>query len=343
MTCEPTRCRYLSEACHLVVSLAPDGTIRETDGRRPKALGYEPGRLLGKPLREFVSPNDHGHLIRILQRCETGQPVWDDLVFVRADGAGEAMLCCFQPLSGGEDSPLLLVTGLKRAHVERETRTEIAAVLGLLAFRCHRPIHRLMQVVEALRAEHPSSEAADQCRAELDALVEVMNAAAAWPSAEVGPTRPTNVIRVLEGTLRLLDGDASFANLAMDLRPDEAAMWAEAHPVGLACVAMHLVSNARDATARAKEPRLAIDVYRRGEQVVLEFTDNGSGVACEDARCVFSPFFSGSRAARPTSPGVGLTACCELVHFMGGTIRLQSRRGRGTTVFVTFPAAAPPN
>jgi len=342
MTCEPIRCRYISEACHLVVSLAPDGTIRQTDGLRPKALGYEPERLLGKPLSQIVNPKERSHLARILERCETGQPVWDDLEFVRADGAGEPMLCCFQPLGGAEDGGLLLVTGLKHGRVEREARAETAAVLGLLAFRCHRPIHRLMQIVEALRAERPSSPVADQCRAELDALIEVMNSAAAWPAADAGSAQPTNVVGVLEGALRLLDADPPASAISVDLRPDEAAMWAQAHPVGLACVAMHLVSNARDATTKAKKPHLAINVYRRESRVVLEFTDNGCGLAREDRQAAFSPFFAGPKSA-PVNPGVGLTTCCELVHFMSGTIRMQSRRGRGTTVFLTFPAAAPPN
>ncbi len=341
MSCQPTRCRYLSRASHLVAALSPQGSIERIDSHRPNALGYDAGDFQGRPLTDFVAPGQREHVARLLRRCETGQPVWDDLTFVSADGGQEAMLVCFQPLPA-DGGPLLLLTGLRRETIEGQARAEAAVVLGHLAFQCHRPAHRLMQAVEALREENAFSPVADECRTELDALLEAMSCAAAWPASDARRTQPTDVVAVLEAALRRLDADPSFANVEIDLCPDESAMWAAAHPVGLACVALHLAANARDATAKAGKPHLSINVYRRGERIVVEFTDNGSGLACEDARCAFSPFFK-KGSGQAGGCGTGLATCCELVHYMGGTIRMQSRRSRGTTVFLTFPSSRPPH
>ncbi len=324
-----------------MAAVSPEGSIERIDAHRPNALGYEPGDLRGKPLADLIAPGQQAHVARILERCETGQPVWDDLTFVAADGGHEPMLVCFQPLRDAQ-APLLLVTGLRREAMEVQARADAAVVLGHLAFQCHRPAHRLMQAVEALREDGAPSQVADQCRTQLDAILEAMSGAAAWPAADAREAQPTDVVAVLEAALRRLDTDLSFGDLDIDLQPDESAMWARTHPVGLACVALHLAANARDATAKADEPRLSISAYRRGERIVLEFTDNGSGMDCEDAQCAFSPFFK-KGGEKESGGGTGLATCCELIHFMGGTIRMQSRRSRGTTVFLTFPSASPPH
>jgi signal transduction histidine kinase len=339
MDCHPGECRFLSRASHVVLLLSTDGKVRRTDALRPEPLGYAAASLAGRDLADLLAADQRPHLARILERTEAGQPVWDDLVFLRADGRREPLHCCFQTLAGGEGGGLL-VTALRLDLVREETRAEAAAILAHLAFRCHRPIHRLMLVLEALRAEHPASPLADQCRAELDAILEAMGLAAVWPSADAARPQVTNVVRVLEGVLGLLDADGSLARLKVALRPEEAALWARVHPVGLACVAMHLAANARDATDRTRQPRLTINAFRHEERVVLEFSDNGSGLESEDARCALAPFFRVSKGGAARC-GTGLATCTELVRFMGGTLRLRSRPSRGTTVLLSFPAAAP--
>lgn len=217
---------------------------------------------------------------------------------------------------------------------------ETAAVLGQLAFRCHRPAHRLMQAIEATRARHPTCDAARRCRKDLDALLEALSRSAAQ-SWGIPTEQPVEVLRVLEETIRLIGRDIAFKHLRITLRPECAAVWTHAHPVGLALVTFHLASNARDATARTTRPRLFIDVHSDGKQAAIAFQDNGKGLRPQDLRCAFAPLFSkGGKKGR--RPGAGLTTCGELMRFMRGTIRMQSRPSRGTTVLVTFPAAPPP-
>jgi signal transduction histidine kinase len=340
LDCRPDQCRFLSGVSHVVIALSADGTIRRVDARRPEPLGYAAGSLAGRALADLVPADQRPRLARVLARSEVGQPVWEDLVLLRADGRPEPLRCCFQGLPGGQDEGLLL-TALRLDEVRQEARAEAAAVLAHLAFQCHRPIYRLMQALEGLRAEAPASPMPDHCRAQLDAILDAMGLAALWPAAEPGQAPATDVVRVLEGVLRLLEADGSFARLTVDVRPDEAALWASAHPVGLACVALHLAANARDATARTRRPRLIIDARRHQGRVFLEFTDNGSGLAARDARAALAPFFRGSKGGGAPC-GTGLATCAELVRFMGGTLRLQSRRSRGTTVVVSLPAAPAP-
>jgi len=337
--CNPTQCRYLAHTMHFVATCEADGRLRGVEPAGAAALDRNPADLAGKPLIGLVPARHRPHLERILARCEAGQTVWDEVALEAADGRRVPMLCCFQRLIAPGERPGLLVTGLRLDLLEAGARTHVAAALGQLAFRCHTPAHRLMQALEAILMEYPWSEAAELCRQELDALLDAISQSVSSPRHRPNGAA-IDVVQVLETALRLADGEPEFKGLAVTLRPERASAWAAAHPVGLVFLALHLVRNARNATFAAKSPRLLVDVYRKDDRVVLEFADNGPGRPRKDAGIALSTFFK--KAADGGAAGLGLVTCSQLVRHMGGTIRVLGRAAKGTTVILTFPAAAPP-
>lgn len=111
---------------------------------------------------------------------------------------------------------------------------------------------------------------------------------------------------------------------------------------------INLVANARDACGR--EPRIAIRVSIEppGEDgaagdvpfVVVEVSDNGSGMPGEVAERAFDPFFT--TKPRGEGTGLGLSMVHGFVHQSGGTVRLRSKVGAGTRVQMLFPRSADP-
>jgi C4-dicarboxylate-specific signal transduction histidine kinase len=100
-----------------------------------------------------------------------------------------------------------------------------------------------------------------------------------------------------------------------------------------------MVRSAHDATYGSKSPKLLIDVYRQEDHVVLEFADNGAGRGRDDTGIALSTLFQMNSDGRKQK-GLGLVTCEELVHHMGGTMRILNRPAKGTTVVVTLQAAA---
>jgi len=338
--CNPTYCRYLAQTIHLVATCETDGRLRGIEPAGAAAIGHDPADLTGKPLAGLVPAQHRPHLARILARCETGQTVWDEVAIEATDGRCVPMLCCFQRLVAPGERPGLLVTGLRLESIEAGARTHVAAALGQLAFRCHTPAHRLMQALEAILMEYPWSEAAGLCRQELEMLLDAISQSVSGPRQHTSGSA-VDVVQVMETALRLVDGEPEFKGLAVTLRPERVNTWAEAHPVGLVFLALHLVRNARDATFAAKSPRLFVDVYQKEDRVTLEFADNGTGRPREDAGIALTAFFK-KAGDNGEAAGLGLVTCSELVRHMGGTIRVMGHPPKGTTVIVTFPAASPP-
>jgi signal transduction histidine kinase len=87
--------------------------------------------------------------------------------------------------------------------------------------------------------------------------------------------------------------------------------------------------------------QMLIKARRLGmDQVEITFSDDGSGIPEEVQRRVFDPFFTTGRAQGST--GLGLYIVYNLVtQQLGGRIALVSAPGKGTSISMTLPLAAP--
>jgi two-component system NtrC family sensor kinase len=91
-------------------------------------------------------------------------------------------------------------------------------------------------------------------------------------------------------------------------------------------------------TAMAKGGRLSVSaVGVDGQAVKLTVADTGAGIAPELLARVFEPFFTTKDDWK--SQGLGLTFVHRIVEQHSGQVKIDSRVGEGTTVYVTLPAA----
>jgi CheY-like chemotaxis protein/HPt (histidine-containing phosphotransfer) domain-containing protein/two-component sensor histidine kinase len=132
------------------------------------------------------------------------------------------------------------------------------------------------------------------------------------------------------------------ARLELDLAPVGPLAIA---PARLTQVLLNLLTNAMRSFAKAEGAANLIRVTLApgapgpdgAATAHLAVSDNGRGIAPEDLERVFDPFFTRSGADGGT--GLGLSISRRLMHEAGGSIRLDSQRGRGTTAHLTLPCA----
>jgi len=112
-------------------------------------------------------------------------------------------------------------------------------------------------------------------------------------------------------------------------------------------VFLNLLVNARDAlasggtlaiTARELE-QTGEGSYLPGRYVAIDVSDSGVGMTADVAAKAFEPFFTTKEPGKGT--GLGLSTAYGIVRRAGGTIEIDSAPGRGTTVHVVLPLAAP--
>ncbi len=102
-------------------------------------------------------------------------------------------------------------------------------------------------------------------------------------------------------------------------------------------VFVNLITNACNA-AHDEGGRVSISTRLHGhDQIHVRVEDDGVGIGEHEMTRVFEPFFSTRRRGKGT--GLGLSIVKSIVEQHHGTIEIDSRLGRGTSVLLTLPCA----
>ena len=78
-----------------------------------------------------------------------------------------------------------------------------------------------------------------------------------------------------------------------------------------------------------------------GEMAVVSVSDQGVGVAAEELPQVSGLYFRGGNSQGIPGAGIGLYLVERFVAMHGGTMSVESEVGKGTTVTIRLPSAAP--
>jgi signal transduction histidine kinase len=126
-------------------------------------------------------------------------------------------------------------------------------------------------------------------------------------------------------------------NIALELTapPDIGTFMADGQRIRQ--ILFNLLSNAVGFSPPGATVTLAAD--RSPQAVTFAVTDRGPGISDEMLDKVFALFETHSRGTRHRGVGLGLSIVRSFVELHGGTVRIDSVPGQGTTVICTFPLA----
>jgi len=156
-----------------------------------------------------------------------------------------------------------------------------------------------------------------------------------------GARAPTDVNKVVDDTLFLLKHHERFKRVTLqrDLAPGLKPVQANAEQ--LIQVFMALMLNAMDAMDARGTLTIQTSVNaERADEVVIAFSDTGSGISGHDIQKIFEPFYTTKPQGRGT--GLGLSICYGIVADHRGRIEVDSQLGRGSTFRVILPAGEDP-
>lgn len=100
-------------------------------------------------------------------------------------------------------------------------------------------------------------------------------------------------------------------------------------------VFFNLLQNALQASPEAST--VTIKTRHAAGVVEVAVLDRGTGIRSEDLEQIFNPFFT----TKAGGVGLGLAICAKIVDEHGGSIRVESELGRGSTFLVTLPISRP--
>lgn len=102
-------------------------------------------------------------------------------------------------------------------------------------------------------------------------------------------------------------------------------------------IVLNLLSNAVKFTP--KGGKIEVNIYDRGEYIVISVKDTGVGIPVEKQKAIFERFIQVDKSfsRRREGSGIGLSLIKELIEMQGGEIRLKSEKGKGSEFIVKMP------
>ncbi len=98
-------------------------------------------------------------------------------------------------------------------------------------------------------------------------------------------------------------------------------------------VFMNIIINALDAVEENGE--IAIEIRAEKKNAVVEISDDGIGIPEEDFDKIFDPFYTTKEPGKGT--GLGLSVSLGIIDNMGGSIKVESARGKGSKFSIIIP------
>jgi light-regulated signal transduction histidine kinase (bacteriophytochrome) len=99
----------------------------------------------------------------------------------------------------------------------------------------------------------------------------------------------------------------------------------------------NLISNAIKFVEKGKQPHIRITSIETADYHVISVADNGIGISEENQGKIFEIFKRLHNQREYEGTGIGLAICQKIMSRMGGTIKIQSEVGKGTTFSLIVP------
>jgi PAS domain S-box-containing protein len=344
----------------IIVLLSPDGTVVEVNRTSASWRHADPRLAIGRKLWEAPTVEQypqHVEAIRHGVKVAAGGEIFSSEVEMARPGSPTSYLdVSMQPVRDpcGTITYLLFeardITDLKAAQ-EQLRQSQKMEALGQLTGGIAHDFNNLLTVVVggldliAKRVEEPKLKRyADNALAAAERGARLTAQLLAFSRVQKLEVRPTLVVPLIENMRPLLH-NVLGASVTKRFELDGDMMPVLADPTQLELAVLNLSINARDAMPDggtlyfSTRPVAVVDDSEMvdGDYVEVAIRDTGSGMSSEVAARAFEPFFTTKEVGKGT--GLGLSMVYGVARQSGGTARIESAPGAGTTVKLYFRRA----
>ncbi|MCM3878105.1 MAG: ATP-binding protein [Thermoanaerobaculia bacterium] len=235
------------------------------------------------------------------------------------------------------------LTELKRLEGEIRLKDKLAAVGELAAGIAHEirnPLASISGSVQVLKNSSspgsPEERLMEIVVAESQRLSSILEDFLRYVRPKERAAEPVDAPAALDDVLTLLaHGDEASPNHRLVKDFDPPSVVVQADPGQLRQIFWNVSRNALAAMPRGGT--LTVSARLLGGSWNVSFTDEGQGMTASERGRLFTPFAH----SFPGGTGLGLAIVYRIVEEHGGTIRVDTSPGRGTTVSISLPLAGP--
>jgi two-component system phosphate regulon sensor histidine kinase PhoR len=292
---------------------------------------------VNKPLIEVVRDYEVDELLKLcLQNADVQDTQYESGTSKRFVRAIAIPITGYRP--GGV---LILFQDLTDIKNLQTTRREL---IGNISHEFRTPLASIKAMVETLQdgAVNDREAASDfltRIAGEVDRLTQMVTELTELTHIETGKAElrleTVNLNLLIEEIIKQLSPQAERQQLSIKTDLDSALPPVQADIERIRQVMVNLAHNAIKFTSPGGSITIA---SRRGDNsVIVAVTDTGIGISRSDLPHVFERFYKADRARSGGGTGMGLAIAKHAIEAHGGSIRVQSEEGKGSTFSFDLP------
>jgi len=146
----------------------------------------------------------------------------------------------------------------------------------------------------------------------------------------------TQINDIIRETIELRVYHWRVNNIEVSQNLDPALSTTMADPNQIEQVLLNIFNNAEQAIKKTgQKGKIDVITHQTNRQIFIEISDNGSGVSPENHSKIFDPFYTTKEVGQGT--GLGLSVSYGIIQEHGGSIKIDSKLGEGSTFIITLP------
>ncbi len=226
--------------------------------------------------------------------------------------------------------------------------SSIGRLAAGMAHELNSPLTAVLGYAEHIHRRSTDSESADQAERALKCALrmrDIIDKLSAYSRSDsTTKAEPIEVNACVEEALELIAPLMQRYRVVVGRQLESDLPPVYCTPAQMQSVLFNVLNNAFDSYADSTDSGtdsnpVTMTTRREGDWVVILCQDRGSGMNPKSKAHAFDPFFTTKDVGEGT--GLGLYVTHRIVTGCGGSIRLTSEPGQGTTVHIRFPAGAP--
>ena len=325
-----------------LMTLDRNGQITSFNQAAHDMTGYTGEEMIGKSWRE--SPFSQSKYILAFFQDGASFPsgISSEMQIRRKDGQWVPIGIGLSALRDGEGNTVGLIgifrdlTDVKKMEAQLRRADRLAAIGQLAAGLAHEirnPLAAISGSLQLLREEGTFSRGdrrlLDIVLREAERLKLISGQFLDFVRPKFPSSRSLELNSLLEETAFLLEkssGHASRSRISLERSPSP--VYLEADPDQIKQMTWNISLNALEAMPQGGELNIRLKDQRDTDRsILLEFRDQGEGIAPDQMEHIFDPFYT----TKDGGTGLGLSIAQKIVDSLGGRIEVESRLGEGTT------------
>jgi signal transduction histidine kinase len=226
---------------------------------------------------------------------------------------------------------------VQKAMMQQEKLASVGRLSAGVAHEINNPLTTIlttaMLIQEELDPQDPNYQELETITKETLRCRKIVSSLLDFARQSTPARKPCDINDVVNESVVLTNKQAAFKDLTLNFEPGAGIPHVLLDKGQIQQSVINLIINAVEATEAGGNISISTAHKSELETIEIAVSDTGEGISENDLVRIFDPFYT----TKDTGNGLGLAITHGIIEQHNGTIRVESKLGRGTTFTIKLP------